>query len=62
MKQLDRYDDEELWHPSGWSPVYDVAVASPRYLVGFCFARSLTCPGGGSMPHSGRDGWAQSSQ
>lgn len=28
-------DDEDLWHPSGWSPVYDGPVASPRQLVGF---------------------------
>lgn len=28
-------DDDDLWHPSGWSPVYDGAVASPCHLVGF---------------------------
>ena len=36
MKEFSPYDDdEELWHPSGWSPVYAGAIDSPRHLVGF---------------------------
>jgi hypothetical protein len=28
------FTDFDLWHPSGWSPVYD-GVTSRRHLVGF---------------------------
>jgi len=28
------FTDFDLWHPSGWSPVYD-RVTSQRHLVGF---------------------------
>lgn len=34
MNGLDVDDDADLWHPSGWSPVYD-GVSSVRHLVGF---------------------------
>lgn len=34
MRSLSDDDDDDLWHPSGWSPVFD-GVSSIRHLVGF---------------------------
>lgn len=34
MSSMNDTDDEDLWHPSGWSPVYDRYLTHER-LVGF---------------------------
>lgn len=35
MTPSDLVEDDELWHPSGWSPVYDGVAAGAQHLVGF---------------------------
>jgi len=40
MERISSYDDDEdLWHPTGWSPVFD-GTSIPSRLVGFTTLKS----------------------